>query len=82
MITAALIGNPNCGKTALFNALTGQQQYVGNWAGVTVEKRKGYFPQTVKPSVLSTCPAFIRSIPTLSRKKSQKAILISSRPML
>ena len=41
MITAALIGNPNCGKTALFNALTGQQQYVGNWAGVTVEKKEG-----------------------------------------
>lgn len=37
----ALIGNPNCGKTTLFNALTGSNQYVGNWAGVTVEKKTG-----------------------------------------
>ena len=39
----ALIGNPNCGKTTLFNALTGANQKVGNWPGVTVEKKFGYF---------------------------------------
>ncbi|GGM19743.1 ferrous iron transport protein B [Paraliobacillus quinghaiensis] len=38
----ALIGNPNTGKTCLFNALTGSYQYVGNWSGVTVEKKVGY----------------------------------------
>ena len=37
----ALVGNPNCGKTTLFNALTGSTQYVGNWPGVTVEKVEG-----------------------------------------
>ncbi|MEG0272017.1 MAG: ferrous iron transport protein B [Hydrogenoanaerobacterium sp.] len=37
----ALAGNPNCGKTTLFNELTGSNQYVGNWAGVTVEKKEG-----------------------------------------
>ncbi len=37
----ALVGNPNCGKTTLFNALTGSNQYVGNWPGVTVEKKAG-----------------------------------------
>lgn len=40
---AVLVGNPNCGKTAVFNALTGSRQRVGNWPGVTVEKKSGIF---------------------------------------
>ena len=43
LLTIAIAGNPNCGKTALFNALTGARQRVGNWPGVTVEKKEGYF---------------------------------------
>src|SRR5262249_6513155 len=39
----ALVGNPNCGKTTLFNTLTGSKQRIGNWPGVTVEKKNGYF---------------------------------------
>ena len=40
-IKIGLIGNPNCGKTTMFNGLTGSSQYVGNWPGVTVEKKGG-----------------------------------------
>ena len=39
----ALAGNPNCGKTTLFNSLTGATAHVGNWPGVTVDKREGVY---------------------------------------
>ncbi|HEX4045153.1 MAG TPA: Fe(2+) transporter permease subunit FeoB, partial [Gammaproteobacteria bacterium] len=42
-LSVALVGNPNCGKSTLFNALTGARQKVGNWPGVTVERKSGYF---------------------------------------
>lgn len=42
-LTIALVGNPNCGKTTLFNALTGARQTVGNWPGVTVERKSGHY---------------------------------------
>lgn len=42
-LPVALAGNPNCGKTTLFNALTGARQHVGNWPGVTVEKKSGFY---------------------------------------
>lgn len=48
MVTAALIGNPNVGKTSLFNLLTGSNQYVGNWAGVTVDKTVGFLNESVQ----------------------------------
>lgn len=60
-LTVALVGNPNCGKTTLFNALTGARQRVGNWPGVTVERKSGYFTERGKtvevidlPGVYST----------------------------
>ena len=43
MIQVALAGNPNCGKTVIFNALTGASQRVGNWRGVTVDKKEGEY---------------------------------------
>lgn len=45
-LTVGLIGNPNSGKTTLFNQLTGARQRVGNWAGVTVERKEGIFATT------------------------------------
>ncbi|MFM1783212.1 MAG: FeoB small GTPase domain-containing protein, partial [Gammaproteobacteria bacterium] len=42
-LNVALVGNPNCGKTALFNLLTGSRQKVANYAGVTVERKEGQF---------------------------------------
>ena len=60
---AALVGNPNCGKTTLFNALTGSAAYVGNWPGVTVEKKSGtahYLNDTLEivdlPGIYSLVP--------------------------
>ncbi len=49
----ALAGNPNSGKTTLFNALTGSNQFVGNWPGVTVEKKEGKLKNTAMLSLLT-----------------------------
>ncbi|BDU71751.1 ferrous iron transport protein B [Mesoterricola silvestris] len=49
MTTLALAGNPNCGKTTIFNALTGSRHHVGNWPGVTVERRSGTFEAAQGP---------------------------------
>ena len=53
-IQVALAGNPNCGKTTLFNGLTGATQYVGNWPGVTVEKKEGHLKYKKGEEVIVT----------------------------
>ena len=54
--TLALVGNPNCGKTTLFNALTGAHQRVGNWPGITVERKLGHFSVDGQPYDLVDLP--------------------------
>ena len=54
-LTVGLIGNPNSGKTTLFNQLTGARQRVGNWAGVTVERKEGHFATTDHQAHLVDC---------------------------
>lgn len=48
MLNVALLGNPNVGKTTVFNALTGSTQYVGNWPGVTIDKKEGFSAKDIK----------------------------------
>ena len=48
MINVALFGNPNVGKTTVFNLLTGSNQYVGNWPGVTIDKKEGFLGKDIK----------------------------------
>jgi ferrous iron transport protein B len=55
-IILAIAGNPNCGKTVLFNALTGARQHVGNWPGVTVEKKEGSFNFENRPITVVDLP--------------------------
>jgi Fe2+ transport system protein B len=57
-LNIALVGNPNCGKTALFNRLTGSRQKVANYAGVTVERKLAASPRRLDAACrCSTCPA-------------------------
>ncbi len=55
-LTVGLIGNPNSGKTTLFNQLTGARQRVGNWAGVTVERKEGFSPPLTTEVTLVDLP--------------------------
>ena len=78
-IRIALAGNPNSGKTTLFNALTGLNQYVGNWPGVTVEKKEGRLKNHNDVKVVDLPGIYSLSPYTLEEVVSRD-YLISERP--
>ena len=75
----ALAGNPNCGKTMLFNSLTGASQYVGNWPGVTVEKKEGKYVRD-KSVTLTDLPGIYSLSPYSPEEIVSRDYLIDDRP--
>ena len=75
----ALAGNPNCGKTTLFNALTGSNQYVGNWPGVTVEKKEGKLKGN-KDVIIMDLPGIYSLSPYTLEEVVARNYLINERP--
>ena len=78
-VKIALAGNPNCGKTTLFNALTGSNQFVGNWPGVTVEKKEGRLKGN-KDVVIMDLPGIYSLSPYTLEEVVARTYLINERP--
>ena len=77
----ALAGNPNCGKTTLFNALTGSSRYVGNWPGVTVEKIEGRLKSN-KNIVITDLPGIYSLTPRSEDETVSRNFLLFEHPDL
>ena len=78
-IKIALAGNPNCGKTTLFNALTGSNQFVGNWPGVTVEKKEGKLKGNKSVTIMDL-PGIYSLSPYTLEEVVARTYLITERP--
>ena len=78
-IKIALAGNPNCGKTTLFNALTGSNQFVGNWPGVTVEKKEGRWKGN-KEVIITDLPGIYSLSPYTLEEVAARNYLLSEQP--
>ena len=78
-IRIALAGNPNCGKTTLFNALTGSNQFVGNWPGVTVEKKEGKLKKH-SDVIITDLPGIYSLSPYTLEEVVARNYLIGERP--
>ncbi len=78
-IRIALAGNPNCGKTTLFNALTGSNQFVGNWPGVTVEKKEGKLKKH-EGVIITDLPGIYSLSPYTLEEVVARNVLIGERP--
>ena len=75
----ALAGNPNCGKTTLFNALTGSNQYVGNWPGVTVEKKEGRL-KSDRDVIIQDLPGIYSLSPYTLEEVVARSYLVGEKP--
>lgn len=78
-IKIALAGNPNCGKTTMFNDLTGSNQYVGNWPGVTVEKKEGRLKGN-KDVIIQDLPGIYSLSPYTLEEVVSRDYLINEKP--
>ena len=76
----ALAGNPNCGKTTLFNSLTGSSAHVGNWPGVTVEKKNGTYKKLEEPISIIDLPGIYSLSPYTSEEVIARNYIIDEKP--
>ena len=76
----ALAGNPNCGKTTLFNLLTGSTAYVGNWPGVTVDKKVGTYKKGVEPVEIVDLPGIYSLSPYTPEEVISRNFILDERP--
>ena len=79
-VTYALAGNPNCGKTTLFNELTGSNQYVGNWPGVTVEKKAGQLKSHGEDVTVVDLPGIYSLSPYSAEEMVSRNMLLEDHP--
>ena len=80
MIRFALAGNPNCGKTTLFNSLTGSTAHVGNWPGVTVDKREGVYKKCAEPIQVIDLPGIYSLSPYTPEEVIARNYVLDEKP--
>ena len=80
MLHFALAGNPNCGKTTLFNSLTGSTAYVGNWPGVTVDKREGTYKKLSEPVSIVDLPGIYSLSPYSPEEVVSRNFILDEHP--
>lgn len=80
MLRFCLAGNPNCGKTTLFNALTGSTAHVGNWPGVTVDKREGVYKKCAEPISIVDLPGIYSLSPYTPEEVIARNYILDQKP--
>ena len=80
MLKFALVGNPNCGKTTLFNGLTGSTAHVGNWPGVTVDKKEGLYKKLSEPIVVIDLPGIYSLSPYTQEEVIARNYILNEKP--